>query len=292
MVGRKLAGRGLLSRILLYIRHEPAVPAAASLLIALATVAWAGAATDLALYWGGVAVGHWLSVAAVAVAATAWHAALLAMGGPSVFRDCLVFAASASAPVAVYFGSLLGAFLPTLWMAMLAAALPLAALLVSFPRYGRLLECVARYVGETVPAPDSTAGRRWVATACPGGGRSLRRGESALCVVSVGLLETPGVFRRSEGGTFGFLNFKVAEGAVPSGRTRRLSASISTESTATTRRTTSRPSASAASTNSSGSWKASCSSTPATASTSSSCARATSCRPATRTRLSWTKSLR
>ena len=101
--------------------------------IALATVAWAGAATDLALYWGGVAVGHWLSVAAVAVAATAWHAALLAMGGPSVFRDCLVFAASASAPVAVYFGSLLGAFLPTLWMAMLAAALPLAALLASFP---------------------------------------------------------------------------------------------------------------------------------------------------------------
>ena len=132
MAVRKLTGRGLLSRAFLCIRLKPAVPAAASLLVALATVAWAGAATDLALYWGGVAVGHWQSVAAVAVAATAWHAALLAMGGPSVFRDCLVFAASASAPVAVYFGSLLGAFLPTLRIAMLAAALPLAALLASF----------------------------------------------------------------------------------------------------------------------------------------------------------------
>lgn len=86
--------------------------------------------------------------------------------------------------------------------------------LESFPRYGRLLECVARYVGETVPAPDATAGRRWIATACPGG-RSLRRGEGALCVVSVGPLETLGVFRRSTGGAFGFLNFKAAEGAVP-----------------------------------------------------------------------------
>ncbi len=82
--------------------------------------------------------------------------------------------------------------------------------LEGFGKFGRLIRCLARYVDETVPAPDATAGSGWYASARPRG-RKLHKGTSTLCCVTVGSLEVLTAFE-SHGWLSGFLNFKAPEG--------------------------------------------------------------------------------
>ena len=74
--------------------------------------------------------------------------------------------------------------------------------------WAQVLPLLARYVGETIPAPDLTAGTLWVATAYPS---TRRAGLPCVACVSCGNVETL-VLTEDEGGICGYLNLKVPDG--------------------------------------------------------------------------------